>query len=276
MSEVEAVENKLPTDTRTRTCVGCGEQVARDATGDLVRLVLGQVVDGGAETPPNPPGAAGHAQERSPQFEIAVDARGGGFGRGAHVHARRACLERAVKGGLARSAKARVERIAGPDDATASPLRVESLALAIQAAMDRRIEGLLAAAVRSRQLARGADAVTGACHREEAALVLVARDAAAAADLTEVRRAVAEGRGVAWGTKEELARLVAPGGGAQAAGAGVGVVAVLSARIAGALREAAHTAAACAEIACAPAAEGGQRRSGRKAAPPRTAARSSH
>ena len=75
-------------------------------------------------------------------------------------------------------------------------------------AMDRRIEGLLAAAVRSRRLARGADAVTGACRRGEAALVVVACDAAAAAELTEVRRAVAEGRAVAWGTKQRLGAIV--------------------------------------------------------------------
>src|SRR5580700_10446725 len=127
MTEDQAVQKTPPTDPRTRTCVGCGEHVAMEP-GDLVRLVLG------------------------PDSEIAVDARGGGFGRGAYVHARRACLERAVKGGLARSAKARVDRIAGPDDAEPSPLRVDSLARAIQAAMDRRIEGLLATAVRSRQL----------------------------------------------------------------------------------------------------------------------------
>src|SRR5580693_9202449 len=107
MSEVQAVQSTPPTDPRTRTCVGCGEQVAREAPGDLVRLVLG------------------------PDGEVAVDARAGGFGRGAYVHARRPCLERAVKGGLARSAKGKVERIAGPDEAPPSPLRVETLALAI-------------------------------------------------------------------------------------------------------------------------------------------------
>ena len=85
-----------------------------------------------------------------------------------------------------------------------------SLARAIQRAMDRRIEGLLAAAVRSRRAVCGADAVTGACKRGEAALVVVACDAAAAADLTEVRRAVAEGRAVAWGSKQRLGA-IAPG-----------------------------------------------------------------
>src|SRR6185295_17282216 len=89
-------------------------------------------------------------------------------------------------------------------------LDADALARAIQGSMDRRVEGLLTAAVRSRQLARGADAVTGACQRGEAELVLVACDAAAAADLAEVRHAIAEGRAVAWGTKQRLGAIVAP------------------------------------------------------------------
>jgi predicted RNA-binding protein YlxR (DUF448 family)/ribosomal protein L7Ae-like RNA K-turn-binding protein len=258
MTQVQAEQKSPPAAprARTRTCVGCGEQVAGDP-GDLVRLVLG------------------------PEGQVAVDARGGGFGRGAYVHVRRACLERAVRGGLARSAKGKVDRVAAatPDVpggalADSSSLSVDALARAIEAAMDRRLEGLLAAAVRSRQLAYGADAVTSACQRGEAALVVVARDARAAADLTEVRRAVAEGRAVAWGSKAEIGRLVAPGarratlagpppdGEAANGEAGVAVVAVISGRMAGAVRDTALAAAACAEIACAPASEGGQRRPG--------------
>ena len=98
-------------------------------------------------------------------------------------------------------------------------------------------------------VARGADAVTGACQRGEAALVLVACDAAAAADLGEVRRAVAEGRAVAWGTKERLGAIVAarpvrgklrapPGphdGGPTPEAVGVGVVAITSRTLAEAL-----------------------------------------
>jgi len=72
----------------TRTCVGCGERASATRGEDgLIRLILG------------------------PGGEIAVDARGGGFGRGAHVHARPECLRRAVERGLSRSAKARVHSL---------------------------------------------------------------------------------------------------------------------------------------------------------------------
>lgn len=174
---------------RLRTCVGCGARV--DVLGpegeDLVRLILG------------------------PGGEIAVDPKGGGFGRGAHVHARRDCVERAAGAGLLRATKGKARVVVGDGEGEmAEPLRADSLARAIQRSMDRRIEGLLAAAVRSRQAARGADAVTGACQRGEAEIVVVACDAAAAADLTEVLRAVAEGRAVAWGTKERIGAIVAP------------------------------------------------------------------
>lgn len=222
---------------RARTCVGCGERVdlASGSALDLVRLVFG------------------------PGGEVAVDARGGAFGRGAHVHARRACLERAAPRGLSRAAKGKVGMVVTEGGAVA--LSVEALAGAIREAIDRRIEGLLAAATRSRQVAIGADAVTGAGQRGEAALVVVACDAAAAADLGEVRRAVGEGRAVSWGTKVELAAVVSPGA---ARAEGVGVVAVLSDRIACALRDAAHVASAASEIA---------RGGGALAAKPRAAGR---
>jgi predicted RNA-binding protein YlxR (DUF448 family)/ribosomal protein L7Ae-like RNA K-turn-binding protein len=238
---------------RTRTCVGCGErvEVLDPANADFVRLILG------------------------PGGEIAVDPKGGGFGRGAHVHARRGCLERAVRVGLPRVTKGKahvVFDLEGESDKSEA-LSTDSLARAIQRSMDRRIEGLLRAAVRSRHVARGADAVTGACRRDEAELVLVACDAAAAADLTEVRRAVAEGRAVAWGTKERLGAIVAPvavrsrlGSPSQVPGPeGVGVVAIASRRIAGALRQAVQTANAVTSVdpaqGRAPAPEGTRARS---------------
>jgi predicted RNA-binding protein YlxR (DUF448 family)/ribosomal protein L7Ae-like RNA K-turn-binding protein len=224
---------------RTRTCVGCAERVRTDGPdgADLIRLILG------------------------PGGEIAVDPKGGGFGRGAHVHARPACVERAARAGLLRATKgtARVVRD-GEREEEAGSLRADSLARAIQRSMDRRIEGLLAASVRSRRFARGADAVTGACQRGEAALVLLACDAAAAANLTEVRRAVTEGRAVAWGTKERLGAIVAPGTvrgrlrappGSPPDPAGVGVVAVTSRALAEALRRAVQAVDAMAPVAAA-------------------------
>ncbi len=126
---------------RTRTCVGCAERVdvLGPAGADLIRLVLG--ADGA----------------------IAVDGRGGGSGRGAHVHARRPCLERAARSGLMRATKGNARRVLLADRGAGEAgeadkhegLSADSLARAIQASMDRRIEGLLRAAVRSRSLARG-------------------------------------------------------------------------------------------------------------------------
>ncbi len=221
---------------RTRTCVGCGERVAVLGPGgaDFVRLILG------------------------PGGEIAVDSKGGGFGRGAHVHARRACVERAARAGLLRATKGAAHLVLeGGESDKGAPLSAESLARAIQRSMDRRIEGLLGAAGRSRQVARGADAVTSACHRGEGHLVVVACDAAAAADVGEVRHAVAEGRAVAWGTKERLGAVVAPSAVRGRLGSphtkytseGVGVVAITSRKLAEGLRQAVQAANAVTPVA---------------------------
>lgn len=207
--------------SRTRTCAGCGERV--DVSSDdalLIRLIVG------------------------PEGEVAVDPGGGGFGRGAHVHPRPDCLARAAKGGLARSAKGAV-RTVHMEDGTTQPLRADTLAAAIRTAMDRRIRGLLTAAVRSRSVALGSEAVAGAWDRGEAALLVVACDAAAGGDLACVRRAVSEGRAAAWGTKLELGALCA-GGDERKKAAGLAVVAITSGRIAAAVRETVQASDACA------------------------------
>jgi predicted RNA-binding protein YlxR (DUF448 family) len=203
---------------RERTCVGCGEH---GEPGDMVRLVLG------------------------PSGEIAVDAAGGGFGRGAHVHARGSCLRQAVTRGLLRATKGQASSVhvavkEGGDlvASEAVPLTAGALAQAIEAAMARRIAGLLGTAVRTRKLSLGADAVTGAWHRGEAALVIVATDAAAGADLGAVREAVSAGAAVSWGTKVSLAAaLLRP-----ARAEGVAVVAITDTRIADAVRDAVEKA----------------------------------
>ncbi|MCC6558948.1 MAG: YlxR family protein [Polyangiaceae bacterium] len=279
---------------RVRTCVGCGERADADAPGlPLVRLILG-------------PGGI-----------VAVDPGDGGFGRGAHVHPRPDCLARAVQRGLPRAAKGRVsgvvlahqdlgaedaERpaamdhggsiftepggsatpgaaIAGAPAGGIAPLTAASLARAIRQAVDRRVAGLLHAAVRSRGVAIGADAVSGACARGEAELVVVACDAAAGAELPEVRRAIAGGRAAAWGTKRALG--VIAGGRRDE---GVALLAITSGRIAAAAQEAIRVSDACASAergAAAPERPGGgttaQRgRSARSApvkAPPRAIAK---
>ena len=67
---------------RERTCVGCGERVPVDrARDEMVRLVLLPAQHG---------------------MEVAVDLAGHSSGRGAWVHGRTQCLERAAARGLAR------------------------------------------------------------------------------------------------------------------------------------------------------------------------------
>jgi predicted RNA-binding protein YlxR (DUF448 family) len=234
------------TRSHTRMCVGCGQRVpVPDELGDLVRLVLG------------------------PGGQVVVDARGGGFGRGAHVHARRGCLERAVARGLPRAANGRpltavlpASASVGPnvdDDATAAdsaePLSVATLARAIQVAMNRRAAGLLAAAARGRHVARGADAVSAAWDRGEAKLVLVACDAAASADLRAVRCAIAVGSAVAWSTKQKIAAVLGggnvdlPGTALDDVGGGTAVVAITSDALARAVRAAVQSENAAAALA---------------------------
>jgi len=218
---------------RVRTCVGCGERVeiprGVSTPAPLVRLVLG------------------------PGGEVAVDAAGGSFGRGAHVHPRPGCLEKAVQRGLARAAKAkvsllRVEEPTGEGGEGLVPLDAASLAQAIVRAIDRRIYGLIVAAARAHRLAPGSDAVKGADERGEAHAVLVAVDAAAAAELSAVRRAIADGRAISWGTKQTIGLLCSAAGSAKRA-EGLGVVAITDTRIAGALQEAVRMALAVTTLA---------------------------
>lgn len=199
-----------------RSCVGCGERVDVAGNHALVRLIT------------------------SPEGEVAVDARGGGFGRGAHVHPRPDCLQKAVERGLARSAKVKTNTLV-TEAGELLPLTRESLAEAIRRSTDRRIEGLLLSAKRSRCLAIGADAVRAAWGRGDAELILVARDAPAN-EMNEVRQAVAEGRGVAWGDKVRIASFVHGASRTGAHSIGVGVIAISSRSLAAALLEAIHIA----------------------------------
>ncbi len=195
----------------TRTCVGCGQPVSQ---GALVRLVLG-------------PGGA-----------IAVDSGGGTFGRGAYVHGVPACVARAVRG-LPRAAKSSVSL-------DGAPVTESSLREAIATAYDRRFASLLATARRAKKVECGSDAVTAVCRAGRASLVVVATDAAQAADLTEVRRARQEGRVLPWGTKLALAAAISGQTDAAAdvetsatdAARRLGVVAVTDTRIAHALKDA--------------------------------------
>ncbi|MGO9834547.1 MAG: DUF448 domain-containing protein [Polyangiaceae bacterium] len=152
--------------TPTRTCVGCGSP---DDAGEMVRLVVADDL-------------------------VVFDLAGGAFGRGAHVHARPACLGKAPRG-LSRAFR----RDAGVD--------AKELGLRLVAACDRRMGGLLLAARRLRAVALGTDASLDAL-RGGAPLAIVAVDAGSVVSSVEVARAVAAGHAVAWSTKSELGTLL--------------------------------------------------------------------
>jgi predicted RNA-binding protein YlxR (DUF448 family)/ribosomal protein L7Ae-like RNA K-turn-binding protein len=148
-----------------RQCAGCAK---RDLADDLVRVVLG------------------------PEGTLAVDLADSRFGRGAHVHASVECVQKALRGGFAKVFKTKVEGT------------VESLGEQIVIAADRRIEGLLAGARRGKLVLAGADTVREAYREGNAALIIVACDAAAATKHPEVQEAVAEGKAIAWSNKQRL------------------------------------------------------------------------
>lgn len=148
-----------------RMCAGCGK---RDLADNLVRVVLG------------------------PEGEIAVDLADSRFGRGAHVHATKDCVQKGARGGFAKSFKTQVTTT------------VEAIGEQIIASADRRIEGLLIGARRGKLAIGGGDVVREAWRDEKAALLIVAVDAAAAAKLPEVEDAIRQGKAIAWSDKQRL------------------------------------------------------------------------
>ncbi len=150
-----------------RTCVGCRSEDESDA---MIRLVLGE--DGA----------------------LAVDLAGRAFGRGAWVHPRTDCIERAARGGVDKSFKART----GVD--------ANSVLQNVRAAANRRVEALIAAARRSGSASPGSEVARTAVEEGRALLLVVAEDARAAAQATFVTHVAAAGKVVIWGTKEALGR----------------------------------------------------------------------
>ncbi len=149
-----------------RQCAGCAK---RDFADALVRVVL-DPADG----------------------SLAVDLADSRFGRGAHVHASKECAQKALRGGFAKVFKCKVEGT------------VESLGEQILDAADRRIEGLLAGARRGKLAISGSDVVRAAYREGTAAMIVVASDAAAAAKLSEIQDAVAQGKAIGWSNKQRL------------------------------------------------------------------------
>lgn len=221
-----------------RTCVGCGSaeerQMIRGASRRAVRRHQ-QQEDGSARVLIR--------MVISPDGELAIDSgragRAGGLGRGAYVHADAVCLAAAAAKGLARSAKR-------PITLDGAPVTRTTLSAIISDVYDRRFASMLGAARRAGAVEVGSNAVSAAWRGSRAHLLIVAVDAAAAADLSAVREAVADGRALVWGNKEELARTVTTArrhgdeAGPDASGAGVGVVAVTDTRFAHALQETRH------------------------------------
>jgi predicted RNA-binding protein YlxR (DUF448 family) len=150
-----------------RTCVGCAK---KDAPEAMVRLVVGS--DG----------------------DIAVDAAGGAFGRGAHVHPFGDCVERACRGGLSKAFKQEIK------------IGADVLRARMREAHTRRIAGILLGARRAGHLALGADAVGQA---KDATLIILAADAGSVASRFE--RAIATGKARCFGTKAELGALLGTG-----------------------------------------------------------------
>ena len=169
-----------------RTCVGCGKRAAPEA---MVRLVLG------------------------PAGEIAVDAAGGSFGRGAHVHPSVDCVEKAARGGLSRAFKKQVATDA------------KALGAAIREAYERRAAGLVLGARRAGHLEIGADAAAQA-YAQGAPLVVLAVDAGTVTKRFEA--AVAAGRAACFGTKSALGEMFGSGETAVFAVRHPGVAAALS------------------------------------------------
>jgi predicted RNA-binding protein YlxR (DUF448 family) len=166
---VETVMHQRSKSAKTppeRTCVGCG---LRDAASAMVRLVVAE-------------------------DEVAFDLAGGAFGRGAHLHPRPECIEKAPRG-LARTFKRDPK------------VDARELAARLSSACDRRMSGLMMAARRTNALAVGADASLEAIRRG-APLAVVAVDAGKIAQTLEVQGAIAEGRAIAWKAKNELGALL--------------------------------------------------------------------
>ena len=160
-------QGEKPGSARSRRqCAGCAK---RDFADALVRVVL-DPADG----------------------SLAVDLADSRFGRGAHVHASKECAQKALRGGFAKVWKCKVEGT------------VESLGEQVLDAADRRIEGLLAGARRGKLAISGSDVVRAAYRDGTAAIIVVASDAAAAAKLSEIQDAVAQGKAIGWSNKQRL------------------------------------------------------------------------
>jgi len=186
----------------TRTCAGCG---ADEAARSMVRVVLVVPPDGGPAS-------------------VVVDAKGGSFGRGAHVHPSLKCLEGATRRGFARAFKREVR------------IELPVLLAGLVEAYTKRLDSLLAGGVRGGHVILGSDDVVEAWHGGHVELMVLAADATAAAALGVVRHATGEGKVLVYGDKLRLARTLGRRPGEEREG--IGVCAIMDAGLAAAIREA--------------------------------------
>lgn len=147
-----------------RTCAVCRSQGAPD---ELIRWV------------------------RADDGTVVPDLSARTFGRGAWSHPRPECLKRLIPA-LQKSFKASV--------VTTTP---EALLL-LRSAAEHRIGHFLGALKRQRLAVFGVDSTTEAFHRGDVHLVLMAKDARAAANAGFVREALQDDLVRVWGTKESL------------------------------------------------------------------------
>lgn len=131
---------------------------------------------------------------RAPDGSVFPDLRASSWGRGAWVHPTPSCMRRLPQG-LARSFRESI--------GTSAEEATELLAQAGAA----RVNQLLGAARRQKLALVGSTVVQDAWFRGDAALILVAQDARAAAELACVRAAISEGKAQVWGTKDGLGQL---------------------------------------------------------------------
>jgi ribosomal protein L7Ae-like RNA K-turn-binding protein len=125
---------------------------------------------------------------------LAVDLAGRAFGRGAWVHPRPECIEKAARGGIERSFKQRVGT------------EVPELFRRVRSAADRRVEALIASAKRAGSVAAGADVARAAVEEGRALSLVLTQDAKATSKEAFVLHLASAGKVVIWGTKEILGR----------------------------------------------------------------------
>ncbi|MEC7520101.1 MAG: DUF448 domain-containing protein [Myxococcota bacterium] len=186
--------------TPERTCAGCRR---RDARSALLRFAVRDV---DPRLVPDP-------RRRLP-------------GRGVSVHPTRACVTKAVeKGGFARALKSKLA------------LDTDTLCAMAIGQYERRVQGLLMAASRTKVAVVGTDAVRRALGAGQVHTLLVAQDAAGRRDEIVAQATRIGSRAVVFGTKSELGRLFGR--------PEVGVIAILDSRIG---KELAATAACAAQL----------------------------